>query len=62
MTDYSKEELEKALYESLKLQSHYAELLNMYDNGRRMQFDTVEKWIDRLRFIKQDKEKNHGKM
>jgi len=57
MTDYSKEELEKALYESLKLQSHYAELLNMYDNGRRMQFDTTEKWIERLRFIKQDKQK-----
>jgi len=62
MTDYSKEELIHALKESLKLQSHYAGLLNMYDNGRRMQFDTTEKWINRLRFIKQDREKNHGKL
>ena len=38
----------KALYESLKLQSHYAKLLNQYDGGLRHTFDTPEKWIARL--------------
>jgi len=40
-------DLHKALEESLKLQSHYAELLNMYDGGKRMQFKTPEAWVAR---------------
>ena len=37
-----------ALVESLKLQSHYAELLNMHDGGERMGFATPADWIKRL--------------
>lgn len=44
-------ELMIALKESVKLQSHYAELLNMYDTGERMTFNSVEKWISRLRKV-----------
>lgn len=38
-----------ALNESLKLQSHYAGLLNMNDGGQRRQFYSAAEWIDRLR-------------
>jgi hypothetical protein len=37
-----------ALDESVKLQSHYANLLNMYDGGERMQFKTADEWMKRL--------------
>ena len=37
-----------ALAESVKLQSHYAGLLNMHDGGRRLQFDSADGWIQRL--------------
>jgi hypothetical protein len=40
--------LRHALEESLKLQTHYASILNMHDGGNRMQFATVKSWIDRL--------------
>lgn len=46
------ENLEIALKESVKLQSHYAELLNIYDGGERMTFDSPEEWISRLREVK----------
>jgi len=39
----------KALEESVKLQTHYAELLNMHDGGERIGFKSVDAWIDRLR-------------
>jgi len=39
----------RALTESVKLQSHYAELLNMFDGGSRMSFASSEEWIQRLR-------------
>jgi len=42
-------ELTVALEESLALQAHYATLLNMYDGGHRMIFETLESWIKRLR-------------
>jgi hypothetical protein len=42
-------ELQIALRESVKLQAHYAELLNMHDGGLRMIFPTPEEWIARLR-------------
>lgn len=37
-------ELESALRESLKLQSHYATLLNQYDGGKRIVFEDAEAW------------------
>lgn len=37
-----------ALEESVKLQSHYAWLLNMHDGGERMQFPRATDWIVRL--------------
>jgi hypothetical protein len=40
--------IHEALDESVKLQSHYAKLLNMYDSGERMQFATAAAWIARL--------------
>lgn len=40
--------LRTALEESVKLQSHYALLLNMHDSGERLQFSSPEKWIERL--------------
>jgi len=42
---YSQEDLYFALKESLKFQSHYAELLNSYDSGKRLSFNSVEDWI-----------------
>lgn len=42
-------DLSVALEESLKLQSHYAELLNTYDGGSRIGFASTSEWIARLR-------------
>jgi hypothetical protein len=42
-------EVWSALVESVKLQSHYAKLLNDYDEGERMVFDSPRSWIERLR-------------
>ena len=42
-------ELMLALIESVKLQSHYAMLLNMHDGGERMQFSCPAEWIERLK-------------
>lgn len=41
-------DLRMALEESLKLQGHYASLLNAYDGGLRRQFVSVEEWVARL--------------
>jgi len=38
-----------ALRESVKLQSHYAELLNMHDGGCRIGFKDPDAWIARLK-------------
>lgn len=43
------DEVWKALEESVKLQSHYAHLLNMHDGGLRNTFENSEEWIARLR-------------
>jgi len=40
-----------ALEESVKLQSHYAGLLNQYDGGRRLQFKNAGEWIERLKVV-----------
>lgn len=45
-------QLSEAVKESVKLQSHYARLLNTYDGGQRLQFDTVESWMERLALVK----------
>jgi len=45
-------ELTKALDESVKLQSHYATLLNQYDGGERVMFADSDDWIRRLSDIK----------
>lgn len=50
------DELRAALEESVKLQSHYAGLLNEYDGGFRRQFATADEWIQRLRECKASKE------
>ena len=41
-------EVQHALVESVKLQAHYAALLNMHDGGQRLIFPTVEAWLARL--------------
>lgn len=41
--------LRLALAESLKLQSHYANLLNEYDGGKRMTFEEPGQWLIRLK-------------
>ena len=50
------DELKFALAESVKLQSHYAALLNDYDGGKRMIFATYKAWIDRLDAIRKAEE------
>jgi len=44
--------LQYALTESVKLQSHYAELLNQYDGGKRMTFADADAWCTRLLSVK----------
>jgi hypothetical protein len=41
-------DLYEALEESVKLQSHYAMLLNMHDGGERIGFANAEAWLTRL--------------
>lgn len=43
--------LQIALAESVKLQAHYASLLNMWDGGQRMVFADSSAWIARLKEI-----------
>lgn len=40
-------ELVRVLNESVKLQSHYAELLNQYDGGKRLTFKSGLEWWQR---------------
>ncbi len=51
------DEIYDALEESIKLQSHYAYLLNMYDSGQRMQFKNAMEWIERLREVDKQRKK-----
>lgn len=54
----SVEETDHALEESVKLQSHYAGLLNMYDGGKRLQFSSSREWMNRLAVIaKKDRDR-----
>lgn len=43
--------ISKSLEESVKLQSHYAKLLNMHDGGERMLFPLVEHWVARIQIL-----------
>ena len=43
--------LRAALEKSVKLQNHYAELLNMHDGGKRMRFSSAAAWLERLKEI-----------
>jgi hypothetical protein len=52
---YEIKRLAHALEESVKLQSHYAQLLNSYDGGERIGFDNGEAWLKRLDEIKAKK-------
>jgi hypothetical protein len=45
------ESLRVALRESLRLQSHYAELLNVSDGGERRIFRSPDEWMERLREV-----------
>lgn len=40
-----------ALAHSVKLQSHYASLLNMHDGGERMCFESADDWLRRLELL-----------
>lgn len=42
-------QLRFALDQSVRLQSHYAKLLNQYDGGRRHVFKSSDEWLARLR-------------
>jgi hypothetical protein len=42
------DELRLALEESVQLQSHYAQILNMHDGGQRLAFANAAAWIQRL--------------
>ena len=42
------ERLREALEASVKLQSHYANLLNMHDGGERIGFKNADAWLERL--------------
>lgn len=46
-------ELEDALRESVKLQSHYAKLLNMHDGGERLIFASAEEWTARIKEVRE---------
>lgn len=45
----------KALDESVKLQSHYAEILNMRDGGERKIFKNSDEWVERLKSLEENK-------
>ncbi len=53
MSDYLRELL-RALDESVKLQSHYAGILNSYDGGTRLQFADADAWMKRLADLEKD--------
>lgn len=54
------ETLRIALSESVKLQSHYADILNMEDSGRRIIFADANAWVERLRTIGVIKKTSHS--
>jgi len=53
-------EVYHALEESIAIQSHYARILNSYDDGERIEFVNADQWIMRLRKIKKQQKKNRN--
>jgi hypothetical protein len=49
------DELRDALEKSVSLQSHYADLLNMHDGGKRIVFKNADEWLERIRKLSNDK-------
>jgi hypothetical protein len=49
------EQLRAALDASVKLQSHYAMLLNDWDGGERMRFESSAAWMERLAKVNAEK-------
>ena len=49
--EYDIDTLKVALEESVGLQTHYAKLLNMYDEGKRIGFKNIDEWIARLKVV-----------
>jgi hypothetical protein len=45
--------LRNALNELLNLSNHYARLLNMHDGGKRMTFNSIEEWVERLKKLEE---------
>lgn len=54
---FSYDEVWEALEQSVKLQSHYATLLNMHDGGKRTPFKDANEWLHRLREVEQKEKK-----
>ena len=48
------------LEESVKLQSHYAGILNQYDCGERIIFQDAQQWLNRLQTLKEEVHKNES--
>jgi hypothetical protein len=48
------EMLLESLEQSVRLQSHYAMLLNMHDGGTRLQFANAAEWAARLKLLKRE--------
>ncbi len=46
--------LRSSLEESVKLQSHYAKMLNVWDEGERRLFLTAEEWIKRVKEVQEN--------
>jgi hypothetical protein len=45
--------LRDGLEQSVALQSHYANILNMADGGKRIVFKTADEWLARLKALKE---------
>jgi hypothetical protein len=56
--NFEYDEVYQALEESIKLQAHYARILNMYDGGKRIEFRNASDWLHRIRKLDSQKEKN----
>jgi hypothetical protein len=55
MANYGYDEIWYALEEAIKLQAHYAELINMHDGGQRIPFKSAKEFLDRLRKLSNKK-------
>jgi len=61
VNDASADELRTALDALIKLQAHYAKLLNLHDGGRRHAFTSTEEWLERLQQLDHPEEVSDGK-